>query len=262
MNSIQQLIRRVTPGLAVLALLAVATEAAAQVTVRIGENMTVQARGIAIALEGTIEATGTFDTRGTTITFTQTDGSGGIALGGGLAVTFENAETFEGTTINGPVQLEGALRLAAAPGASVEEGTSFTVLTCAGGCSGTFSTIEAPFAVDVRYGANTVEVTVLESIGTASEVEGIPGRYALHAPYPNPFSGATQLQVELEAAANVRVEAFDLLGRRVGRIAEGLLAAGSHRLVWTPDALGAGTYFLRVQVGREAAQVWAVTLAR
>lgn len=250
-------------GLAVLALAAVGPDATAQVTVRISEGMAVQAYDVDIALAGTVEATGTLDTRGSTITLTQTDGSGGITLGGGLRVALTDLAAFEGTTISGPVQLEGTLRIGMAPDTDLDPGSTFTVLTCTGGCSGTFDQIDAPFDVDVTYVENAVAVTVLESFTTPTEDgPGVTSPVVLHAPYPNPFSEATTLQLDLEAGAHVRVEAFDPLGRRVATVSDAPLPSGSHTLQWSPAGLGSGVYFVSVRVDDEAAGVWRVALAR
>ncbi len=72
---------------------------------------------------------------------------------------------------------------------------------------------------------------------------------------PNPFNPATTLSFELDAdpedMVQVRVEAFDLRGRLVALLHEGLLPAGPHSLTWNASgqAGGSGVYFIRVQAG-------------
>jgi hypothetical protein len=72
---------------------------------------------------------------------------------------------------------------------------------------------------------------------------------------PNPFNPSTTLSFEIDAdpedMVQVRVEAFDLRGRLVALLHEGLLPAGPHSMTWNAagQSSGSGVYFLRVQVG-------------
>ncbi len=76
--------------------------------------------------------------------------------------------------------------------------------------------------------------------------EELPEGFALSAPWPNPFNGMTRLTLHLSRQSRVRVEVFDLLGRRVDGIADGVLAPGRHELHWTPEPeLASGLYLLR-----------------
>ncbi len=79
---------------------------------------------------------------------------------------------------------------------------------------------------------------------------------ALSANYPNPFSGATTIDLTLRDAEPVRVEVFDVAGRRVRAIVVGRLQAGESRLVFdgmddAAHALPSGVYFYRVHAGSE-----------
>jgi hypothetical protein len=251
-------------GLAALTLAAAAPDAAAQVTVRIGEGVAVQAYDVDLTLSGRIEAVGALDTRGSTITFTQTDGTGGIDLAGGLAVELTVAPAFRGSTVQGPVQLGGPLRVAVAAETDILQGETFPVLACTGGCSGAFERVEAPFAVRVRQDdPNVVTLEALEDYSTRTVgAPADPLPLAIHAPYPNPFAVGTTLRIELDASADVRVEAFDLLGRRVALLTEGTFPAGRHEVRWVPSGLGAGVYVVTARVEGQAVGVWRVTLAR
>jgi hypothetical protein len=237
------------------------TTAGAQVTVRIGESLTVQARDVGISLEGTIEAAGTLDRRGTTITFRQTDGSGGFQLPGGLTVELYQPDQFQGTIINGPVQMQGVLTLRVADETVIERGTVFTVLTCTGGCSGTFGGVESPFSVEVTYTANAVQVVAGEYYATSLQ-DDRPATWAYAPPAPNPFSDATVLRLELSSGAALRIEAYDLLGRRVDVVADAVLASGAHEFRWEAPRLASGLYVLRASVDGKVVAVWRVHLAR
>ena len=74
---------------------------------------------------------------------------------------------------------------------------------------------------------------------------GRPVAFALHHPEPNPFTASTRIRFDLPRPAWTRLEVFDLQGRRVARLANELLAAGSHSRDWQGVRDGDG----RVQPG-------------
>jgi hypothetical protein len=68
---------------------------------------------------------------------------------------------------------------------------------------------------------------------------------------PNPFRGATAVRFELARTAEVSVGIFDITGRRVRVLADGLRGGGRHTLSWdgrddSGRALSDGIYFLRL----------------
>ena len=75
---------------------------------------------------------------------------------------------------------------------------------------------------------------------------------ALLSAAPNPAAGAIQFAYDLPKAAPVRLEVFDLSGRRVANVASGQTEAGHHELRWSPRGDGggvaAGLYFARFSV--------------
>ncbi len=87
-----------------------------------------------------------------------------------------------------------------------------------------------------------------DGLPTATDAEAdVPAAFALRGNYPNPFNPATRIVFDLPAAATVRVEVFDLLGRRVLAAPEASFQAGVGQAVEV-DArtLASGVYFYRV----------------
>ncbi len=68
----------------------------------------------------------------------------------------------------------------------------------------------------------------------------------LSVPVPNPFRTQTLLTLTLAEPQAVTMDVYDLLGRRVAVLHEGLLAAGAHPFVWNAGSLPAGPYVVRV----------------
>lgn len=73
--------------------------------------------------------------------------------------------------------------------------------------------------------------------------------FALDAAYPNPFADRTTLRFSIDTAADVRLEVFDVAGRRVATLAEGERSAGEHRATWDAAGLASGTYIARLTAG-------------
>jgi len=70
----------------------------------------------------------------------------------------------------------------------------------------------------------------------------------LLAAAPNPFNPHTTVGFTLEQPGNVRVEVFDILGRRVAQLANGSFGAGAHQFQFIADHLAGGTYLIHMQV--------------
>lgn len=79
-----------------------------------------------------------------------------------------------------------------------------------------------------------------------TEDGAVPTAFALDGNYPNPFAGRTTLRYDLPVDAQVSVEVFDVLGRRVVEVAPETVAAGAGRTVTLDAALPSGTYLYRL----------------
>lgn len=72
-----------------------------------------------------------------------------------------------------------------------------------------------------------------------------PRVYALHPAFPNPFNPSTQIKFDLPEDSFVSLNAFDVLGRKVGEITNGNYAAGYHSATWDASKVASGVYFAR-----------------
>lgn len=90
-----------------------------------------------------------------------------------------------------------------------------------------------------------------ESVSAAVESRELldSERPTLHPSWPNPSHGETSFSFSLPEAANVRLEVFDLLGRRVQCLVEREMAPGDHHLRTSLAELPAGTYVYRLRAG-------------
>jgi hypothetical protein len=76
--------------------------------------------------------------------------------------------------------------------------------------------------------------------------EALPATFALHGNYPNPFVGRTTVAFDLPEDAEVRLEVYDLLGRRVVSTAQRLSAGAQRTLALDGSRLTTGAYFYRL----------------
>ena len=66
--------------------------------------------------------------------------------------------------------------------------------------------------------------------------------------YPNPFNPTTQIQYQLPANARVTLKIFDVLGREVAVLVDGMKSAGSYTANFDGSRLASGMYFARLIV--------------
>ncbi len=79
--------------------------------------------------------------------------------------------------------------------------------------------------------------------------------------YPNPFSTQTALKIELTDKNDLDIRIFDVMGREVNQLYQGLASKGIHNMDWagndwTGRELPAGLYFMRVSIGHAQPKVY------
>jgi len=80
-------------------------------------------------------------------------------------------------------------------------------------------------------------------------IASVPQEFALRDAYPNPFNPAATLTFELPQASFVRLDVFDLQGRKVAELVNGMRVAGIHHAVWDASGQASGLYFYRMKAG-------------
>jgi hypothetical protein len=96
--------------------------------------------------------------------------------------------------------------------------------------------------------SDAVELTVHSE--TALDGSGaIPAEFVLEQNYPNPFNANTSIRYALPQPEVVRLEVFNVLGRRVAVMADAVEPAGWHVATIDLRGFAAGTYFYRLTAG-------------
>lgn len=64
--------------------------------------------------------------------------------------------------------------------------------------------------------------------------------------YPNPFNPSTTISFELESQQEIRLEVYDLLGKRLALLADGVYSSGAHEARFDASGLTSGIYLYRL----------------
>jgi FG-GAP repeat/FG-GAP-like repeat len=118
----------------------------------------------------------------------------------------------------------------------------------------------APSEADVRTGSATAAVD-----GGAANPASAALRDMIEPNAPNPFSAETQIAYRLTQGGRHRLAVYDVQGRQVALLADGVEPAGRHSLRWNARdrdgrQLAAGIYFLRLELnGRVESRKMVIT---
>lgn len=94
------------------------------------------------------------------------------------------------------------------------------------------------------------------------EADETPDAYRITSAYPNPFNPQTQFTLTVLEEQRVRVEVYNLLGRRVAVIHEGRLAAEqTYTFAFEASNVPSGIYLIRV-TGEQFSTTQRVTLLK
>ena len=129
------------------------------------------------------------------------------------------------------------------------------------------SQVRLRFVAADEGGLSVVEVAVDDitvydgatlAVGAAPDPGEAPSRLRLRGPWPNPAAGTVRAVLMSPRPGRARVEVFDLQGRKVAAIFEGLVESGSRVIEWNGADSGgrpaeAGIYLLVARAGGASA---------
>jgi hypothetical protein len=159
----------------------------------------------------------------------------------------ESVQMPEGWLMAYSVSEEGILRIAAiAADAVVPADGSIGTVTV------TLATSDTQLMVTGEAQVNGSGIQTLDAV----EVVVIPDEFALFGNYPNPFNPTTNVSFDLPQTAQVSIEVYDLVGRRVMVLPTQEIQAGAKRTVQLDGSrLASGSYFYRVIASMESQTV-------
>ena len=115
-----------------------------------------------------------------------------------------------------------------------------------------FPSNESVFRWITNKPVNTSLVATFNTEVSGLEDDGVPNEYALAKNFPNPFNPTTTLQYQLPREDHVSLIIFDVRGREIMKLVEGVKPQGGHTQIWDGhDAYGhpvsSGMYLYRME---------------
>ncbi len=103
-------------------------------------------------------------------------------------------------------------------------------------------------------GGEFVPLTVVSGVANEDLIDELPGEFTLHGNYPNPFNPTTNITFDLPVAAQVSIDVFDMLGRKVMSLPVETMSSGTAKSVQLDAAsLSSGMYLYQVRAEAENA---------
>jgi len=87
---------------------------------------------------------------------------------------------------------------------------------------------------------------------TQEENSEIPDKITLQQNYPNPFNPSTNIQFGLPETQRVTISVYDMLGREVAVVFDGIKSQGYHTVNFDAAALSSGVYLYRLTTGNNS----------
>ncbi|MCP4582134.1 MAG: S8 family serine peptidase [candidate division Zixibacteria bacterium] len=86
---------------------------------------------------------------------------------------------------------------------------------------------------------------------------GLPLVFGIAGNYPNPFNPTTIIKFSIARPAQVELEIYDILGRKVNTLISGFKTSGAYEITWNSrDSRGrdvaSGMYFIKLQSGQQS----------
>lgn len=99
-----------------------------------------------------------------------------------------------------------------------------------------------------------------------AEEEAVPAANAIRSIYPNPFNPTARVAFDVREKCRVEIAVFDVAGRKVAVLVDGIFEAGRHEAIWTGitssgRTAASGVYFFVLRAG-EAAETRKAVLIR
>ena len=102
-------------------------------------------------------------------------------------------------------------------------------------------------AIAENSSGDTIETRPLSCSGEPVRIWVGDENNLLRGNFPNPFRGSTTIKYALPATQHVRLDVYDLLGRRVRTLVNRLQYSGLHRVRFDASSLASGTYYYRIK---------------
>jgi len=96
-----------------------------------------------------------------------------------------------------------------------------------------------------------LETMIDVAIKVTGVEDNLPNAFNVSSAYPNPFNASTTIRYEVPVECDVRLEIYDVFGRKIAVLADGRMSPGVYDSVWDSrinsggKTIGSGVYLYR-----------------
>ena len=90
---------------------------------------------------------------------------------------------------------------------------------------------------------------LLSKLTSVKDKSALPSEYQLEQNYPNPFNPTTTIHYHMPKAEQVKLDVYDIMGRKVATLVDKFMLAGKHQVEFDAAHLSSGVYYYRIQMG-------------
>ncbi|MGB2866834.1 MAG: T9SS type A sorting domain-containing protein [Bacteroidota bacterium] len=99
---------------------------------------------------------------------------------------------------------------------------------------------------DLNWFPSKKALWAADAVSDVPAASAPPAEYSLNQNYPNPFNPATTIMYTVPKVSNVRLELFDMLGRKVATLVNEMKQPGEYHVAFDASRLPSGIYIYRL----------------
>ena len=113
---------------------------------------------------------------------------------------------------------------------------------------------------DYELLVNEIPITMNVGLVGVQDENSLPGAFALHQIYPNPFNAEATIAYSLAQTGQTSIEIYNLMGQKVADLFSGIQSAGEYSLNWQAGEYASGVYLVKLTSGQQTQTVRAALL--
>jgi hypothetical protein len=118
--------------------------------------------------------------------------------------------------------------------------------------NGDFTLAETSCCIDAGEGGVDIGAFGIgceQPVNIFEDIPILPVQFSLLQNYPNPFNPITTIKYSLPTTSDIRLDIYDILGRKVATLVNNEQPAGNYQVTWNADNVTSGMYFYKIKAG-------------